>query len=423
MAEIPLWILKDLRCKNCNLFLSHGPVYLIKDGASICARCKILAKHNYRNWIYEELAGYFRFPCAFWENHCNETSPWNFGHEHELHCPYNGGCKLMCVNPVAYFKSKRKLPSDGCLFYMEISENRTDYLKCKNCKLILSSEPIHTNIVGENVCHRCFIANGPPPNTMRNFPYEKMANIMHFPCVFAKNGCNVKSKFGRDAWTHEMSCSFKNATGNFKENLSRSIVNLTPKSSFRTAMENNVMSNLLRVDSVNDRGVKLAEKYKNFQNISYNKQIEHRYTIGGESLQSEYEPPKNKERGVVATHSGHVYATLTPNNSPFLPPQFNRPQNTSKLTQELQNKFQRITMDEISDFRFGNAAADSNKKNYIENEHFDEKFAPLVKEYAQHNPQNIQRSESLSIGNKDIIAEIKLRQEKRIQGRQKKEFS
>lgn len=47
-------------------------------------------------------------------------------------------------------------------------------------------------------------------------------------------------------------------------------------------------------------------------------------------------------------------------------------------------------------------------------ENFNEDYAPVVREYVQFNPNNnVQRNESLTIGNPDIIAELKMRNQQR----------
>lgn len=111
-TRIPLSLLRDLKCRHCKNFLSCGPVYVTPDCGLLCGRCRALAKPNFRNYVYEELANTFVFPCLNWEKRCPEEGPWNTLKDHEMDCPYGSTCGKLCVDPAAFFSSKRVLPNE-----------------------------------------------------------------------------------------------------------------------------------------------------------------------------------------------------------------------------------------------------------------------------------------------------------------------
>ncbi|XP_023023655.2 uncharacterized protein [Leptinotarsa decemlineata] len=246
--SIPLSLLRELRCRQCENFVSCGPVFVVPDGAVLCGRCRGLAKNVYRNTSYEALASMFRYPCKNWEDHCPRSLRWDESLEHEDYCSYHGGCNLFWKHPKAYWKGKRDIPL-GDIRLIAIHEYLLDYITCVQCQSYLSCDPVYILSNGKNICHRCSYANGTPPNTIRNYLYETLSSIIIFPCVFRNRGCPTRLKFGVDLWQHESTCPYNQM---FKK--------------------------------------------------------------------TEQKSPNHKERGVIKTHSGHYYGTITANTAPFSPP-------------------------------------------------------------------------------------------------------
>ncbi|KAK9885370.1 hypothetical protein WA026_010867 [Henosepilachna vigintioctopunctata] len=469
---IPLWLLRDLKCRHCGNFLSCGPVYVTPDCGLLCGRCKALAKPNFRNYLYEELANIFRFPCENWENHCPEEGPWNTLKEHEI----------------------------NYLLYLEVPEKCLNLVCCKNCGKYLSCQPVHINVAGSNICHRCYLSNGIPPHTLRNLAYEKIANIFRFPCIFRAKGCPMKFKFGRDSWEHEVLCHYKDVqiastppVSNVKDQRISDVDNSGYRLSYEggsAILRRNSFHNerpafeLPRVASIlNDQAIaeeirrsQLKMREEQSSRHSGNRKLPARNSRQDESptpeakesidYNQERDKTPDKEKGIVSTHSGHVYATLTRTSVLFAPPQMQPntdPSNGLKVTRELQDKLKRNASnasqgenyrekmknagakdvmtplrdpegnnDSGSDVAY--SADDSsyhsldfpalNKTPFRNLDRSSSEFSPVVKEYVQYNPQNnVQRNESITIGNADLIAELKMRNEQRRKNRQQNESS
>ncbi|KAJ8959145.1 hypothetical protein NQ318_022406 [Aromia moschata] len=254
---IPLSLVRDLRCRQCEKFVSCGPVYVVPDTSILCGRCRHLAKNIYRNTSYEALASMFMYPCCNWEEHCSTHLHWNESLQHEEDCNYQGFCKFLCHHPRAYCKGKREIP-EGDVRLTPVPEQLLDYIKCVQCECYLTCEPVYVQTNGKNVCHRCVHANGVPPNCLRNTAYEMLSTIIIFPCIYRNRGCPTRLKFGRSLWQHEAECSYGQT---FKK--------------------------ITNQKAENQKVAKQANQ---------------------------------KERGVIQTHSGHYYGTLTPNVVLFAPP-------------------------------------------------------------------------------------------------------
>ncbi|KAG5872053.1 hypothetical protein JTB14_021845 [Gonioctena quinquepunctata] len=248
IPSIPLSLLRDLRCRQCENFVTCGPVFVVPDGTILCGRCEHLAKNIYQNTSYEALASIFLYPCQNWEDHCPTSLRWNESLQHEEKCSFSGSCNLFWKHPKAYWKGKREIPM-GDIRLIGIPEYLLDYIKCSQCESYLSCEPVYIQMNGRNICHRCVYANGVPPDSVRNISYEILSNIIVFPCEYRNRGCPTRLKFGSDLWHHESQCSYNQM--------------------FRKAQP----------------------KY-----------------------------PNQKEKGIIRTHSGHVYGTITPNTLPFISP-------------------------------------------------------------------------------------------------------
>ncbi|KAL3272734.1 hypothetical protein HHI36_014196 [Cryptolaemus montrouzieri] len=495
-TRIPLWLLQDLKCRHCKNFLSCGPVYVAPDLGLLCGRCRALAKPNFRNYVYEELASAFQFPCMYWEKHCPKEGAWNTLREHELDCSYKSSCGLICMDMKAFFATKRVLPNDESLLYLEVPENCLNLVCCKNCGKYLSCEPVHINVVGSNICHRCYLSNGIPPHTLRNLAYEKLANIFRFPCIFRAKGCPIKMKFGRDSWEHEVGCHYRDvqipsipstpsvnpnyvhplsgidnsgyrpsyedysATGDLSMYDERQVIELPRLSSI---LKKERIEREIEIDQQKKlRDLEITSKiimnFKNQNDTKPNLWRDAYKSIKKESNinQSDKERIADKEKGVVPTHTGHVYATLTQNSVLFAPPQLHPnkdPTDGIKVTKEFQDKLRRNASNVSQNGSARKTVADpllfSKDNETIENPKnsasvaktnsltsFDipilnknrardlENYSPVVKEYVLYNPQNnVQRNESLTIGNASIIAELKVRQEQRNKKRQDENFN
>ncbi|XP_044759373.1 uncharacterized protein LOC123317076 [Coccinella septempunctata] len=506
-TRIPLSLLRDLKCRHCKNFLSCGPVYVTPDCGLLCGRCKALAKPNFRNYVYEELANTFVFPCLNWEKHCPEEGPWNTLKHHEIDCPYGSSCSKLCVDPAAFFSSKKNLPNEENLLYLEVPEKCLNLVSCKNCGKYLSSQPVHINVVGSNICHRCYLSNGLPPHTLRNLAYEKLANIFRFPCIFRAKGCPIKFRFGRDSWEHEVNCHYRDvqvhSTPGTPELDPNTLHIHIDNSGYRPSVEGDFYMDsrnnsrevprieLPRVSSIlrnqdYARETRLNQQRKKEQRQMVTKQSrEYKDNLlhppGLEYHQFGYESGRketindfnknripDKERGIVPTHTGHVYATLTKDPVLFAPPQRQPyPSNGQQVTKEFQDKIMRSDSNVSQknspvQERIRNSIVSSSlgqetekkkqgmhsyntlgippppgaarqnsdgfsglNKSYMKDlEGFNEDYAPVIKEYVQFNPQNnVQRNESLTIGNPDIIAELKMRNQQKRRIRQDEEDS
>lgn len=89
-------ILRNLKCSECNEYLSWTPIMLKKNGKSICGRCPVPEKDRLsstRNVAYEELARAVLFPCTYNKDGCHTQLQFNHVKIHEETCKYR---KQMC---------------------------------------------------------------------------------------------------------------------------------------------------------------------------------------------------------------------------------------------------------------------------------------------------------------------------------------
>lgn len=84
-------IVQILKCDRCDSFLNEIPVFTGSDGENICNRCsKWLDSSEYhRNVLYEILAQYLKFPCAYAGRGCPEWLEFNKSQQHERNCSFN----------------------------------------------------------------------------------------------------------------------------------------------------------------------------------------------------------------------------------------------------------------------------------------------------------------------------------------------
>lgn len=184
-----------------------GPVYVVQDSSILCGRCHKLAKDHYRNYSYEALGSVFLYPCENWRNHCPMKLRWNDSLEHEEECKYIGCCSFFCSHPGAFFKGKRSIPHDEIRLVL-VPDDLLEYIKCELCESYLSCAPVYIQTNGKNICHRCVHANGTPPNCRRNYAYENFSKLFVFPCIYKNRGCSERMPFGNVLWQHESECHY-----------------------------------------------------------------------------------------------------------------------------------------------------------------------------------------------------------------------
>ncbi|CAG9767119.1 unnamed protein product [Ceutorhynchus assimilis] len=288
MPEISFSFLSTQTCTNCQLPVTCAPVYVINDLSIICGRCKKYAKDHYRNYAYEALASTFIYPCKNWRNHCPVKLRWNDSLDHEQECNYVGCCSFCCSHPGAFFKGKRHIPQDESKLTI-VPDNLLEDLECVNCRGYLNNVPVHIQTNGQNVCHRCIYANGAPPNTRRNYSYENFSQIFLFPCTNKERGCRERFQFGRQIWKHEAKCEYARVSRT-------SSYRLEPRSP-----------------------------------IANQPRLNDQYAYQNEAMDINEEPiTRPKERGVIKTHSGHYYGTITPAKALFAPPENNTEEDNTK---------------------------------------------------------------------------------------------
>ncbi|KAJ3645763.1 hypothetical protein Zmor_023396 [Zophobas morio] len=282
---IPIPVLKDLRCGHCRKFVTCGPVHVTPDSSILCGRCARFAKRSYRNIAFEALASLFRYPCYYWPKHCNKKLVWNESLDHERKCLFQSSCNVFCSKPGTFFKSDRKLPNNPEINLEHVTEEIIQDLKCVACESYLSNGPVYIVVDGKNICHRCSHANGVPKGAIRNLAYETIARAAIFPCVYRFRGCNVRLKFGREMWGHENECPY----GQTQNRLSK-------------------------------KPSKTSKDTKD-----------------------------GKERGVIETHSGHIWGTITPHSALFAPPKAAKTDG-KMVTQELAEMMKKKQQEELKGF-------------------------------------------------------------------------
>lgn len=148
-----------------------------------------------------------------------------------------------------------------------------EYLRCGNCAGYLSCTPVYVCRDGTSVCHRCSAQlQQPSPEFIRDPAFEAFADMMIFPCIFRYRGCTQYFKFGEQSWEHEIECPYG-------------------KPYVREQQRSRQSDHEVR------------------------RQPEHEVRRQESLQQRDY-----KERGVIVTHSGHIYATITPNAPVFARP-------------------------------------------------------------------------------------------------------
>ncbi|XP_066159265.1 uncharacterized protein [Euwallacea fornicatus] len=336
LSEISFTFLNNQICTNCRQPITCGPVYLINDLSILCGRCRMTAKDHYRNFAYEALARAFVYPCRNWKKHCSIKLEWNESLTHEMECDYDGCCDLLCCHPGAFFKGQRETPFDEPRWTM-VPENFLDELECVLCGGYLNSAPIFLQSNGQNVCHRCIYTNGTPPNCRRNYAYEDFAQIFLFPCSYRNRGCKERLPFGKEVWKHESQCEY----GSNQQRVEKD----------------------LRQRQVDEARASLRP----VQN-----QPSH-FTTNQPNPPASSDNKPRKEKGLVQTHTGHVWATITPQKALFAPPDDYTDQANKNLLKSLVKKHekQRRRADDV--YNNVNARRFSDCESVSTNESFGQK--------------------------------------------------
>lgn len=111
---LPKVALDELKCANCNRYISIGPVKVIHSCKEfLCGRCPTQENEPHTlNIIYEKVAQFTQFPCIYDEFGCKQTFP--FGEQmkdHEDSCVYKPNA---C--PLGFFQSCDWLGHDNHMF-------------------------------------------------------------------------------------------------------------------------------------------------------------------------------------------------------------------------------------------------------------------------------------------------------------------
>lgn len=92
-------ILDELKCAECNEYLSYPPIYqstLAMKANNICGRAHKINEQNWiRNTAYESIAAAFFFPCIYKEEGCTEEYGLEEMKTHEENCMYR---KITCAD-------------------------------------------------------------------------------------------------------------------------------------------------------------------------------------------------------------------------------------------------------------------------------------------------------------------------------------
>lgn len=265
--------MNQLRCKNCNNFLSCGPMVVWKEGSTLCGRC-ISAKHAKcaPAVTFEQVIKTIRVPCRYWFRYCKELLYPDEVPLHEQACMYKSRAQLLCGDFSAALKMSKSLPhSKEPTKLLNLPRLALDWLLCAKCSLYLSAPGCYVNGQGRPFCFRC-ITNTPQMDYIRHVDLEKLLSFMVFPCIFHMRGCTKRYRFGDPAaYSHEQECPYGFAAQR-------------PLSQLKT---------------INVNG---------------------------------------KQKGVIPTHTGHVFATITPNTIQLFANAGNWKDGQEKLMNNLQER-------------------------------------------------------------------------------------
>lgn len=338
MPAVPEAVLDNLRCVNCKQWLSYGPIRLLPNGGSICGRCVYVGpKDQYRHFAFEALACYFKFPCKYWENYCKELIPFKKVPEHEEKCDYGSGCSIFCSHPSVLCKSSRKLNLDAVVKLELIPDEVLEYLRCSNCAGYLSCAPVYVCRDGTSICHRC---SSQIPLPSREFIRDLCFEIFVGVMIFP--------------------CIFR----------------------YRGCIQMYKFGDEMMEHEID---CPYGQTYIKEQRRSKQEPIEKNY----------------KEKGVIKTISGHIYATLTPNAPLF---------SLSGMSNQNQSMF----LDEFERHR-DNLASKWGQTGYEEEQYLPEKRDTV----SRHSPPT--RHDSIysnQLMNTQLIDELKVRQQIRDSFRQ-----
>ncbi|RZC38978.1 Sina, MreB Mbl, and/or zf-C3HC4 2 domain containing protein, partial [Asbolus verrucosus] len=248
-VSAPSEFLHKTKCGTCNNYLSYFPVYISVAKSSRCGRCSHhTGENNYiRNWLYESLVQFLKFPCIYDIEGCLESLlPTDIpGHEEEcrfrtISCPVdctwrgrvnnilehfeemhpnsilknNGEFELNFLNSyelcnILTFKDdvfvfKQKFDSSENVLECSLCCYKVNYdlmteLECPVCFEYITP-PIYQCVTGHSICadckrqiSKCPTCKAEIKNT-QNFTLEKMAYLLMYPCRFAEYGCDFTAK-------------------------------------------------------------------------------------------------------------------------------------------------------------------------------------------------------------------------------------
>lgn len=262
-----------LRCNNCKNFLSCGPMFVWREGSTICGRCAS-TKYNKcaQAFTFEQVIRTIRVPCRYWYRHCKELLYPDEVPLHEQVCIYKNRCEMLRGDLSAVFKMEKSLPhAKEPAKLLNLPRLALEWLLCTKCSLYISAPGCYVNSQGRPFCFRC-ITTPPQTEYIRHVDLEKLLGFMVFPCIFHMRGCTKRYRFGDPAgYSHEQECAYGFAAQR-------------PISQLKT---------------VNING---------------------------------------KQKGVIPTHTGHVFATITPNTIQLFANSGNWKDGQEKLLTNLQER-------------------------------------------------------------------------------------
>lgn len=94
MVDVPKSLLNQLRCSQCEGYLSIGPLMVTTVGVQICGKCyKILPADEKRKYVRQVgleavAAQMLIFPCRYHQQGCTVQILFNEGEDHERECPH-----------------------------------------------------------------------------------------------------------------------------------------------------------------------------------------------------------------------------------------------------------------------------------------------------------------------------------------------
>ncbi|XP_008196976.2 uncharacterized protein LOC103314031 [Tribolium castaneum] len=266
-------------------------------------------------------------------------------------------------------------------------------LRCGHCRKFVTCGPVHVTPDSSILCGRC---SHFAKQTYRNIAFEALASIYRYPCTFWPKHCN-KRLVWNESLDHETKCLFQNSCnvlcsrpGTFFKsdrklpnhpdinlehvpeqmletlkcvscesyltnkpvylvhdgrNICHRCIhsNGAPKGAVRNLAYETIATSIIFPCVYRFRGCTIwlqfgREMWGHENDCPYG-QIRQKLT------KNPSRTGKEKERGVIETHSGHIWGTITPHSALFAPPKTKN--NEGKIvTQELEEKMKKKKEDE-----------------------------------------------------------------------------